>query len=164
MCAAMSGGCAFIEHPGFPTWKARSRPGSIWAWKLTRWIAKLACTQITTVDQCLFGCTGKKPTTFMTIRLPMFRQLAMAHGHSGRCHHGVQHLALIGRDLSGQFRTQRAKVYPPKLNGVLAAAIASFLKETAGALPCSQELPQFLATLQSHEIVPEHIIQKDYHG
>ena len=74
----------------------------------------------------------------------------------------MKHLNLIGRDQSGKFKTERAKIYPAQLNRDLALAIAGYLKETA-AMPCSQD-PQFLAQMQSHDLVSDDIVQKDYHG
>ena len=162
LCALVHGLCAFVEHPGFPVWKQRQRPCSIWAWRVSSWFSKLQCVQITTTDQCLYGCPGKKPTTFMTVRLPLFRRLARNRGHQGRCNHWAKHVNLIGRDQSGKFKTERAKIYPAQLNRDLALAIAQFMKETA-AMPCSHE-PQFLAQLQNHEFIPDDVVQKDYHG
>ena len=160
--AAAMGLAGFLEHPAFACWKAKHRPASIWAWRAVVWLSRLACCQITTLDQCVYGCPGRKPTTILTIRMDRFRCLAMSRGCYGRCDHMQGHEKLIGRSHDGSFRTSKAKVYPPLLNSDLAVAAHEFLKE-ATPESYSQE-PEFLAQMQCHEYTSEDIIQKDYHG
>ena len=160
--AAMLGLAGFAEHPAFPTWVAKKQPASIWMWDSVRNLTKLACCQITTFDQCVHQCDGKKPTSILTIRLPKFRQLVQQRGSMGRCNHGHRHIALIGKETNGSYRTQRAKIYPALLNADLAEAIHGFLKVTA-VQPCTQ-YPGFLAVEPVPEYVPLDQVQRDYHG
>ena len=50
---ARIGGCAFIEHPAFPTWAAKLRPSSIWASKVARLLRRRERTQVLILDQCI---------------------------------------------------------------------------------------------------------------
>ena len=103
---AKTGGISFLEHPAFPVWAATKRPSSVWSRRAIRLLKRLHCIQVTTLDQCLFGCKAKKPTTLMTLRLPSLRKCIMARGNCGRCNHPFgMHQALHGRDESGAFHT-----------------------------------------------------------
>ena len=124
---ACSGGCGFLEHPAYPVWSIRSRPASTWASKPIRWLKRLHCSAVTTFDQCLFGCEGRKPTTFLTIRLPHLRHLIRGLGHRGRCNHGpVRHPPLQGLNSHGEFKTAIAKIYPQALSAAVASAFVQY--------------------------------------
>ena len=98
VAVARVGGCAFLEHPSFPTWAVHRRPASIWASKVIRWLRRLACSQVITFDQCIYHCSARKPTTMLLIRLPRFAQHTWSLGHMGRCSHPRGwHQALAGR-------------------------------------------------------------------
>ena len=160
--ATMLGLSGFLEHPAFPVWARARRPASIWAWRTIVWMSKLPCVDVITLDQCVYGCQGKKPTTVMTIRMPEYRKLVMQRGDHGRCHHARKHNALIGKDSSGQYRTQQAKIYPPLMNQDLASAIFAHLK-TAVIAPRVQ-MPEFLAGNDSLDFVDRDVVQRDYYG
>ena len=160
--AAVLGLAGFLEHPAYPLWIARLRPASVWMWAAVRQLSRLACVQATTFDQCVHGCDGRKPTTVLAVRLPRFRELVMMRGEMGRCHHRHKHVALIGKDAKGGFRTERAKIYPALLNQDLAQAIQAYLKVTTSE-SCTQ-IPEFLAQVPAAAYVHKDHVQKDYHG
>ena len=160
--AARLGLMGFLEHPSFPTWQMRRRPASIWCWPVISWLARMPCCQITTTDQCLYGCQGRKPTTFLTIRMEAFRQKVMSRGRQGRCNHPQGHPQLIGKDQSGRYRTEHAKVYPAALNSDIALAAVEYMKvATSGSYI---HLPKFVAELRCHDFTAQDVVQRDFHG
>ena len=152
----------FLEHPAFPIWARSKRPASVWAWRIVVWLSKLPCVDVLTLDQCVYGCLGRKPTTLLTVRMPQYRQLVFQRGHQGRCPHNRRHTALIGKDETGQHRTQHAKIYPPLMNQDLAKAISEHLK--TAVLEPRVQVPEFLADHSSHDFVDREVVQRDYHG
>ena len=161
--AACLGLAGFLEHPAFAVWQAKRRPATIWAWPVIRWMTQLSCVQITTFDQCTMGACARKPTTILSLRLPMLRTLLMARGESGRCSHTNGHAPLIGKSKDGQWRTGKAKIYPVQLNVAIAESVLAYLKVATGALLYTQR-PEFLDAEPAQEFVPEDIVQRDYHG
>lgn len=135
------GGCAFIEHPQYPLWAREMDPSSVWASVPMRLLKTVAAVGVTSFDQCIFGCTARKPTTIIHLRLPLLRETILTTGCMGRCHHlSSEHEALAGRDGEGIFRTARGKIYPPGLNRALANAVADYVQQTFAG-PGTQVLP-----------------------
>jgi len=161
---AMHGGAGFLEHPQFPLWAARKDPSSIWSSREVRLLRTLECVGITSFDQCTLGSVAVKPTTILHVRLPKFRQIALEGGHGGRCSHGpCAHERMAGRDEGGEFRTARAKIYPPGLNHALARAINSFVRSTFDGMDTSPMLPEDFSKFAVADFMPEGIVQPDYH-
>ena len=159
--AAQHSLCGFMEHPAYPTWQLRKDPPSIWAWQMIRYLVRLQCFSLVTLDQCIYDVPGKKPTSILLLRLPDFVARVRSRGQAGRCpHHG--HPPLIGLDAEGNFRTAQAKVYPAGLNSDLAYAIGKFCEQR----PLDQhgDLPEFLEASDCTDFVPRHIVQPDYHN
>ena len=155
----------FLEHPQFPLWAARKDPSSIWSSREVRLLRTLECVGITSFDQCTPGSVAVKPTTILHVRLPKFRQIALEGGHGGRCSHGpCAHERMAGRDEGGEFRTARAKIYPPGLNHALARAINSFVRSTFDGMDTSPMLPEDFSKFAVADFMPEGIVQPDYHG
>ena len=126
---ALCGGCAFIEHPQYPTWARHLDPASVWTGLPMRLLKTLDAIGITSFEQCIFGCPAKTPTTILHLRLRKLRSLILTTGHMGRCPHlASMHEALAGRDRSGCFKTSRGKIYPPGLNQALSASIVDFVQ------------------------------------
>ena len=160
---AMTGGCAFIEHPQYPTWAGKLDPASVWASPAMRWLRTLAAVGVTSFDQCVLGCRAKKPTTIIHLRLAKLRRSIMAQGLMGRCNHGRSaHEALAGVEDTGQFKTARGKVYPPALNAAIAGAIAEFVQSTFDAAPA--RLPVEFHGLEATDFVEEDVVQPDYYA
>ena len=153
--------CGFLEHPAYPTWQLRKDPPSIWAWEMLRFLVRLECFSLVTLDQCIYQTPSKKPTSILLLRLPDFAALIRSRGRAGRCpHHG--HPPLIGLDEEGSFRTARAKVYPAGLNFDLASAIHKYCEQRP--LVQTAPLPAWLEATNCTDFVPRHVIQPDYHG
>ena len=153
--------CGFLEHPAYPTWQLRKDPPSIWAWTMIRYLVRLQCFSLVTLDQCIYATPGRKPTSILLLRLPDFVARVQCRGHAGRCpHHG--HPPLIGLDAEGNFRTAQAKVYPAGLNSDLAFAISKFCEQRPLEQP--RELPDFFDASDSTDFVPRHVVQPDYHN
>lgn len=165
LLVARIGGCAFLEHPAFPTWAIQHRPSSIWSTRVVRLLRRLACTEILTLDQCLFGCPARKPTTLMLIRMPGMVARTQALGRGGRCSHPVGwHRALAGRDETGAFHTSVAKIYPPELNAALAQSVADFVLDIMSTGQRVEPLSEDLWLLQSYEFVDRTKVQPDHYG
>ena len=131
--AAQYGLCGFLEHPQYPLWLMRCRPSSIWATKVVRILARLACFSICSFDQCVYGLDARKPTTLLLLRLKDFRNITLLRGHGGRCSHRPGHNPLQGINSEGSFNTARAKIYPKAMNAALAAAVTGFLVDRQNA-------------------------------
>ena len=155
------GVCSFLEHPAFPEWLAPRSPPSIWATDIMHKINSLACACTVSFDQCLFGCSSKKPTSLLLVRLPELRASLLARGRGGRCNHSFKHRALQGREGDG-FATARAKVYPPALNRCIAFGVQQFVERHS--LMESEQLPAELLPLNSDHLVDSEVIQPDYYG
>ena len=69
-----------------------------------------------------------------------------------------------GRDDSGDFKTARAKVYPPGLNAVLADAIHKFVCTTFEGSVTATEIPSDFYFFVTADFVPVDVVQPDYHG
>ena len=159
--AAKLGCCGFLEHPAFPVWAMHKGPSSIWSLSIVRRLARLRCFGLTTVDQCVFGLSAKKPTTFLLLRLSTVRQELLAFGDQGRCHHFGSHVRLQGKNADGTFKTSVAKIYPPALNAALAKGIHRF---SAANTECGGALPDVFSPLQSHDFTELDTVQPDFHG
>ena len=165
LCLAVHGGCAFAEHPQYPTWLLDCFPPSIWATKVVSWLRKLCCVQITSFDQCVFSAEIRKPTTVMAVRLPYFRQHVRTLGCVGRCPHGRNaHISLQGKTSAGEFRTAVAKIYPQKMNEALAAAIFQFAVATLNNECELQVLPPDIECFGHGVFAELSTVQPDFHS
>ena len=161
---ALTGGCAFIEHPQYPTWAKALDPSSVWTNSAMRLLRTLEAIGVTSFDQCIFGCRAKKPTTILHLRLPRLRQTILTTGCMGRCCHGASaHEALAGQEEDGAFKTARGKVYPHGLNLAIAQAVADFVQRTFEVSP-TQQLPAEFADLVANDFVEDDIVQPDYYS
>ena len=143
LCLAVHGGCAFAEHPQYPTWLLDRSPPSIWATKMII----------------------RKPTTVMALRLPYFREHVRQLGYIGRCPHAKHaHESLKGRDRTGGFKTAVGKVYPPKMNEVLAEAIFQFAVETFPEGHALQSLPPDIECFGHGVFAELSVVQPDFHS
>ena len=165
MLVARIGGCAFLEQPAFPTWAIKHRPSSIWSTKVVRLLRRLACTEILTLDQCIYGCPARKPTTLMLVRMPGMVARTRALGRGGRCPHACGwHQALAGRNEQGAFHTSVAKIYPPQLNAALAQSVADFVLDLTSTGQRVEPLPEDFWLLQSFDYVDRTQVQPDHYG
>ena len=165
MWCACSGGCGFLEHPAFPVWSVKHRPASTWSSRPIRWLKRLNCSAVTTFDQCLFGCEGRKPTTFLTIRLPHHRRLIQGLGHQGRCNHGPgHHPPLQGLNSRGEFNTAIAKIYPHALSAAVATAFVTFAVDLFSDVPFHEEaLDSAISDLNRLDFVSKETVQPDFY-
>ena len=162
---AKTGGAGFMEHPQFPLWAARKDPASVWTCRAVRLLRTLECIGVTSFDQCTFGSVAVKPTTILHLRLPKFRQIALRGGMGGRCPHAAgTHERMAGRDVCGDFKTARAKIYPEGLNQALAQSINSFVCSTFVDVDTASVLPDSFAAFVCGDFAPEGLVQPDYHG
>ena len=163
LCACV-GGCAFIEHPSYPTWARNLRPSSTWSSLAMRWLKRLNCTSVVTFDQCIYGCKARKPTTLMLIRLPHLRDSILGMGRAGRCAHPDGfHVGLQGKDSTGQYRTAVAKIYPEAMNLGIANAVATFTQHLFDAPFQHEALNVELLKLARLDFVSREIVQPDFY-
>lgn len=156
--------CGFLEHPAYPLWLCRRDPPSIWSTPFLKALARLSCVRITTIDQCVYGCDAMKPTTFLTVRMVGLQRLMTRPGLRGRCNHRRgYHKPLSGKDSEGKFHTARAKIYPPKLNQVLASGIREYTELLWSDRNTEPEHHDELAELLTFEFVQGDIVQPDFH-
>eukprot|EP00435_Cladocopium_sp_Y103_P075615 s462_g61.t1 len=160
--AAVLGLSGFFEHPQFPVWLMKVSPASVWALQVMSMLSKLACFQVCSFDQCIYGLSAKKPTTLLLLRLSTFKDLTMLKGDCGRCNHHTAHRPLQGIQADGQFHTARAKIYPRAMNHAIALAVSRFLTDLQGNDACDQ-LPEDMREFESHQFVSDDIVQPDYH-
>ena len=160
---ARTGGCGFIEHPAFPVWATAKRPSSIWSLWPMRLLRRLQAVEICTFDQCCVGCEARKPTTLALLRLGSFGRAIRRLGSSGRCSHAPgTHPRLQGRDRSGNFCTAIAKIYPPRLNAMLAESICQHAQSLSAGLPTVEPLASELLDLNRTDFTPD-IVQPDFY-
>ena len=165
LLVARIGGCAFLEHPAFPIWAMMHRPSSIWSTKVVRLLRRLACTEVLTLDQCIYGCPARKPTTLLLVRMSGMVARTQALGRCGRCPHASGwHQSLAGRDEKGAFHTAVAKIYPPQLNAALAQSVADFVLDFTSTGQRVEPLSEDLWLLQSCEFVDRTMVQPDHYG
>ena len=161
----VAGLCGFLEHSAFPVWLAGKDPPSIWALEHVRALARLACVQVTTIDQCSFGCVAMKPTTFLLVRLSDLQRKLTLPGLRGRCtHRRGYHTALAGKDDKGNFHTAKAKIYPKMLNQTLASGIRDFADRIWSDRNRAPDLLSELDALRTFEFVEDAVVQPDYHA
>ena len=112
LAAGAAGAWVALEHPR--DWGAPFP--SIWAspWVL-EWIRLIGVT-LHHCDQCVFGCTSRKPTTFGT-------DDPSASILDRSCNHRDGHVPAVGRSASGGWRTTPLANYPPALCDALASLI-----------------------------------------
>lgn len=162
--AAITGACAWMEHPQYPVWLREEMPPSVWTHKELHLLKSLQCTSVVSFDQCAFGSSSRKPTTLMLIRLRNLRN-AILRKHWGRCVHPPSfHTALQGRDETGAFRTAAHKVYPPQLNRVISDSIYDFVKTRFDELPLTAQLPSELTQFTESVFADQSTVQPDFYG
>ena len=162
---ALMGGCGFLEHPQFPLWAATKDPSSIWTLHEVRLLRTLECVGVTSFDQCTCGSPAIKPTTILHLRLPALRTKLLSSGWGGRCNHGAgAHERMAGRSETGEFRTAKAKIYPPGLNKALADAIHQMVCDVFSSQTTSSRLPEDFSSYVVEDFVPMDVVQPDYHG
>ena len=165
-----------MEHPAFPVWaigreRARAPPASVWALRVVRALTRLACVQVVTTDQCLFGSLARKPTTLLVGRLaPLVRHI-MRTGAAGRCTHERWEHKLISH------RLQRGVIvvdssYPADLSKRFGDALFDFAvllhKRRGEALQVEAELdevPEALLASGVHcdaRVLEEVAVQRDF--
>ena len=161
----VAGLCGFLEHPAFPVWLAGKDPPSIWALDCVRALARLSCVQVTTIDQCAFGCVAVKPTTFLLVRLSDLQRKITLPGLRGRCNHRRgSHTVLAGKDDKGNFHTAKAKIYPKLLNQTLASGIRDFVAHVWADRNGAPEQHPDLDALRTFEFIEDAVVQPDYHA
>ena len=164
-----TGGAFFLEHPQFPDWTPEPAP-SIWLEETIGELRKAPCVMLYSFDQGCLGQASVKPTSMLLLRLPQVARDIQRHGVNGRCGRSFQAQPSIGKDASGAWHTAKLKVYPPKLNEILASGIVSYCNSIAATRDehACEELPQHL----SHDLTPffaadvtaaVSTIQPDYH-
>ena len=162
---AITGGCAFAEHPQWPAWAAAQKPASIWITRPIKMLKQLRCTSAVSFDQCVMNAGIRKPTTLLLIRLRPLREKILTLGSAGRCCHGKQaHTVLQGKDDTGAYKTSYGKVYPPMLNLLLGRAVADFIQVQHGFDFSGDSLPQELEKFQIGEFADSHVVQPDFYG
>ena len=160
--AAAKGLMGFLEPPAFPTWAEDRSPCSIWSLEVVMALCKLECFQVATFDQCLWGCRARKPTTFLVLRMKSLHRQLLSRGFNGRCNHFRRHVALQGRNFSGDFRTAIAKVYPPALNRLIGDAIVQQVATSHDGHEVASCLPEIFDQLVSNSFVESEFVQPDY--
>ena len=165
ICLANTGGTGFLEHPQYPLWAVHKDPASIWQTREVRMLRTLQCIGITSFDQCALGSPATKPTTILHLRMPELRRQLLTVGLGGRCNHGAKaHDHMSGRDEFGEFKTARAKVYPPGLNRAIAEGIFAYVQSTFSGQDTGSELPTGFSQFAAEIFAPLDVIQPDYHG
>ena len=164
LALVLVGGCSFIEHPQFPVWAQHLDPSSIWATLPMKLLKTIAAVGITSFDQCVFGCSARKPTTIIHLRLNKLRDTILQTGNMGRCcHMPSTHAPLAGRDASENFKTAQGKIYPAGLNQAIAAAVVDYVEGTfEGSV--HQQLPDDFLDLVVNDFVTDSTVQPDYYG
>ena len=160
--AAQLGLCGFLEHPQFPVWLMRKKPSSVWMLHAIRVLSRLACFQVCSFDQCIYGLCATKPTTMLLLRLSTFMDITLTKGNRGRCSHISGHQPLRGIQSNGSFQTAKAKVYPADMNRVIATAVSQFLTDRQFKSDWHR-LPDDLQELNCTEYTDDNVIQPDYH-
>eukprot|EP00438_Fugacium_kawagutii_P020345 Skav209401 [mRNA] locus=scaffold962:136896:137591:- [translate_table: standard] len=119
----LAGGCGLIEHPD----EATDEDVSIWRVPLIAALRRHADVGLWHVTQGFHGSEGRKPTGFLSLRMPGLLddlnrwQLATWH-HQGQT---------SGRDSHGSFHSSKLKEYPPALCASLADTFARALSQRA---------------------------------
>ena len=90
------------------------------------------------------------------LRLESFAMDVRALGSAGRCSHPPGfHPPLQGRDRDGSFRTSIAKIYPPRLNALLAKAICLHAKSLGEVIPPVEPVDPTLFELTRTDFVAD---------
>ena len=97
---------------------------------------------ITSFDQCVVGALGRKPTTILQGWVVFNGRSRVLAEKAGATIHSVFNQALQGREADGSFKTARGKIYPHRLNQLLAEAMATHITDTYEGISVALELPQ----------------------
>ena len=161
---ALAGGCGFLEHPQHPKWANPETTTSIWKLRPLKLLARLQCTTVVSFDQCTCGAVARKPTTLILVRMADVRAQLLAQGNAGRCNHPPgAHVILRGRQEDGQFQTAKAKIYPARLNAILAEGLFHGAQRLSHP-NVSQTMPVDFHPYLVQEFHDECIVQPDFHG
>eukprot|EP00438_Fugacium_kawagutii_P006786 Skav223659 [mRNA] locus=scaffold1275:81814:87091:- [translate_table: standard] len=106
-----------LEHPALPSLDIAA---SIWKLPQVIRLQNHAHTKTHLILQGLFGGVAAKPTFIMAHALDSLGFLFQFWAACGQS--GPMWMPLVGKDSSGNFRTARAKQYPPRLNAVFIEA------------------------------------------
>eukprot|EP00435_Cladocopium_sp_Y103_P030701 s66_g7.t1 len=165
LACAQVGACGFLEHPAYPLWIQALSPASVWLTQELKWLRRLHCCSVLTIDQCVLGCEGRKPTTLFLVRMPGLITRLRKYGHQGRCHHRPGfHAGLAGKDSAGAFKTSVAKIYPSLLNQEIAAEIVSFVTQLSRGSFLTSPLPEEFLPFRCLDFVDHQVVQNDFHG
>ena len=97
------------------------------------------------------------------LRLRSFAVNIRSLGIAGRCAHAPgTHPRLQGRNKSGFFCTAIAKIYPPRLNALLANAICQFAQSLSEVLPAVEPLAPELYELNRTDFDVDRV-QPDFY-
>ena len=120
-----SGGCATVEHPkGFGREEGRF---TIWLSAFLKRLCNSSECSVLTFNQGFLGQVSLKPTRFLLVRLPMLpRILRQMSTFSGPFE------TLCGQGSNGEWRTSKAKAFPPALCRTIALAVAAFCQSRVG--------------------------------
>ena len=120
-----SGGCATVEHPkGFGQAEGRF---TIWLSSFLKRLCNSSECSVLAFNQGFLGQVSLKPTRFLLVRLPMLpRILRQLSTFSGPFE------TLSGQGENGEWRTSKAKAFPPALCRTIALAVAVFCQSRLG--------------------------------
>ena len=133
--AQASGTAMVVEHPAYPSWIAERRPPCIWRLPLCQALLQQPGVDLHTVDQCMLGAAGRKPTSLLSVHVPDLGRLIGAAPFRCRCSGDHEHSSLQGKTDAMEGRAASHKQYPRGLSELLAGAILaqSRLRESCGA-------------------------------
>ena len=123
----LSGGATLLEHPAEPKPDDRA---SIWRTAIVNLLIEIGLLKKYTFAQWKFGGVGIKPTTMLHGNLDNLPTTMRRHELQDAVKPTV---ALVGRTDTGEFRTGRAKEYPPQM--AIASSVATrWLADVQSAL------------------------------
>ena len=162
-----TGGIGLLEHPA-----DIGGEDSVSIWKTKEMLALIhaPCSSKVTFNQGKHGSPGKKPTTFLLVRLEKIRNYLFKN----QCEETPEEAqapkeTLLGLDEKGNFRTAKAKEYPPSLCKAIAHGILDELELTQMPNSLSEEEALDLEALSPYHVAhdpfcEEQEIGADYAG
>lgn len=114
----LSGGATLLEHPAEPKPDDRA---SIWRTAIVNLLIEIGLLKKYTFAQWKFGGVGIKPTTLLHGNLDNLPTTMRRH----ELQDAVKPTVALGRTDTGEFRTGRAKEYPPQMNAAIASSVAT---------------------------------------
>ena len=130
--AQATGQAALMEHPA-TAWWAPEAPSS---WMLPELKAheELPGVVAQYFDQCMAGARSRKPTQLRSVNLPSLSAHIDLLAGGGLCDRSHTHVTLKGKDRDGVHLTVPAKMYPPTLCRIFAAAFFDYAVDRLGHL------------------------------